>query len=501
LEKEEALFDVREAGEADAGHIFGATFLPRRQIEVRIGDLVHRRTTPIVVYDEGGPRAALAAATLKRLGYSAVSVLEGGIAGRELSQGSNVPSKLFGEEVYEHERVPQLPVAQLKAWRDAGRAHMVCDIRTPDEYEVSRIPGAYGAFGVDLARVAGDLREKNVPIVVHCAGRTRSIIACQTLRALGVKDVHALENGTMGWQLAGLELEKGPATGVLQPSPASREDGEKRARALAEAAGARPVDAAELENLLALRAKGERNAYLFDIRQLAEYVGGHIEGSLAVPGGLLIQRTDEFAPVRAAVTVLVDDREARAWLAAYWLRRSGRPDVRVLSGGLEGWRASGRKVVEGRGRSKPLGLDEARKAPRISVQDLAKDNDALVVNVDTSRNYKKARVPGSKWIPYGSLEPRLASTKTSVVLTCHDGRLSALAAANLARIGHPSARVLEGGVDAWAKAGQPVESGWPKDLPAANDLVVPPYHSSLESMARYLEWEQKLTAGRRAANQ
>ena len=52
-----ALFDVREAGEADAGHLFGASFLPRRQIELRIGDLVPNRVTTIVLYDEGGPRA------------------------------------------------------------------------------------------------------------------------------------------------------------------------------------------------------------------------------------------------------------------------------------------------------------------------------------------------------------------------------------------------------------------------------------------------------------
>ena len=157
-----ALFDVREAGEADAGHLFGASFLPRRQIELRIGDLVANRATPIVLYDEGGPRAGLAADTFLRLGYRDARVLQGGTqawtaAGRELMQGSNVPSKLFGEEVYEHDHVPQLPVAELKRWRDEGRAHFVCDIRTPDEYEVSRIPGAHGAFGVDLARVAADL--------------------------------------------------------------------------------------------------------------------------------------------------------------------------------------------------------------------------------------------------------------------------------------------------------------------------------------------------------
>ena len=49
-----ALFDVREAGEAETGHILGATFLPRRQIELRIEELVADRRTQIIVYDDGG---------------------------------------------------------------------------------------------------------------------------------------------------------------------------------------------------------------------------------------------------------------------------------------------------------------------------------------------------------------------------------------------------------------------------------------------------------------
>src|SRR5690606_20244978 len=126
-------------------------------------------------------------------------------AGRFSASGTNVPGKLFGEHVYEAREVPRLPVASLKEWQRTGISHLVCDIRTPEEYTVSRIPSARGAFGVDLALVAEDLKKQNVPVVVHCAGRTRSIIACQTLREFGVPEVYSLENGTMGWQLAGFE--------------------------------------------------------------------------------------------------------------------------------------------------------------------------------------------------------------------------------------------------------------------------------------------------------
>ena len=504
-----ALLDVRDAWEADRAHILGASFLPRRVIETRVGTLVHDRGTPVVVYDEGGDRAQRAAETLERLGYRDARVLAGGTAawlasGRRLVSGTNVPSKIFGEQVGEHDHVPHVPPATLAAWQREGRRHLVCDIRTPDEYAASRIPGARGAFGVDLALLAADLRARGETIVVHCAGRTRSIIACQTLRALGVGDVHALENGTMGWQLAGYGLERDAPGGMLAPSAASAAAGEASARTLARGAAVEEITAAELERQLAARAAGGLNLYVFDVRQLPEYVAGHVAGAVAVPGGLLIQRTDEFAPVRAARVVLIDDREARALLTGYWLRRMGFPNVAVLAGGLAAWRESGRAVAAGRGRERALGLDEARALVRsVPPEALAAASQALVLDVDTSAFFRKARVPGAVWMPYGWLETRIgvrANTKdVPIVVTCRNGLYSTFAGANLARLGYRDVGVLEGGLAAWEAAGQPVETGWPAELGPPQDVVVPPYRAGPEAMASYLAWELKLTADPYAA--
>ena len=47
-------------------------------------------------------------------------------------------------------------------------------------------------------------------VVVNCAGRTRSIIGCQSLRNAGIPNpVVALKDGTMGWELAGFTVERG----------------------------------------------------------------------------------------------------------------------------------------------------------------------------------------------------------------------------------------------------------------------------------------------------
>jgi rhodanese-related sulfurtransferase len=505
--QELALFDVREAGEAHRGHLYGASFLPRRQIELRIAELVPRRDTDIVVYDggEGDTRAARAALTLAGLGYRQVRALAGGVrawqdSGQALTEGSNVPSKLFGEAVHEAEQVPRLPAQELKRWQEAARPHLVLDIRSPEEYARSRIPGALGAYGTELALLAADLRAAGKPVIVHCSGRTRSIIACATLRALGVEEAYALENGTMGWQLAGYTLEREAGAGVLAPTAGSAATGETGARALALSAGAQALPRAQFEAWMQERAAGRANVYPIDVRQLERYTAGHIAGSTAVPGGLAIQRADEFVPVRAARVVFIDDGEARAWLAAWWYRRMGFAQVYVLEGGLAAWTQAGGTLDTGRGRTAPAGWAGAQRLARTLAPEAlhALSTAALNVNVDTSRQYAQARLPGSIWIRYGDLEDRVtamdAAERQRLVLSCRDGTLSTLAAANLAREGHGEARVLAGGVEAWKRAGYPVDSGADGAAAQAGDLVVQPYDAGREGMQRYLAWEQQLTA-------
>jgi hypothetical protein len=74
--------------------------------------------------------------------------------------------------------------------------------------------------------------DTQTPIVVHCAGRTRGIVGTQILRDLGVPNpVLALKNGTQGWALVGLALERGSDRRVpLAPPEAARSAAAEAAR-------------------------------------------------------------------------------------------------------------------------------------------------------------------------------------------------------------------------------------------------------------------------------
>ncbi|SNT69870.1 rhodanese-like domain-containing protein [Psychrobacter sp. LV10R520-6] len=81
--KADVIIDVREPNEYAAGHIEGAVSLPRGLLEFKIADLpvVSSADTNILLYCKTSGRAALAAQSLKALGYTHVVSIEGGYDG------------------------------------------------------------------------------------------------------------------------------------------------------------------------------------------------------------------------------------------------------------------------------------------------------------------------------------------------------------------------------------------------------------------------------------
>ncbi|RYZ34969.1 MAG: molybdopterin-synthase adenylyltransferase MoeB [Myxococcaceae bacterium] len=71
------LIDVREADEYAGGRLPGAVHIPRGYLELRIEEKAGR-DEEVVLYCAGGTRSALAARTLRELGYTRVSSLAGG---------------------------------------------------------------------------------------------------------------------------------------------------------------------------------------------------------------------------------------------------------------------------------------------------------------------------------------------------------------------------------------------------------------------------------------
>ncbi len=79
------------------------------------------------------------------------------------------------------------------------------DVREPDEYEQGAIPGAVHIPRGHLEfQVEGRLLNKDEPVVVYCAGGTRSAFAAKTLQEIGFTNVVSVIGGFNRWKDEGL---------------------------------------------------------------------------------------------------------------------------------------------------------------------------------------------------------------------------------------------------------------------------------------------------------
>jgi rhodanese-related sulfurtransferase len=499
-----ALIDVREAGEYNSSHIPGASLISRRQLEFHMPLAVPFKGTPVIVCDDDGRRAQLAAATLERLGYRQVSVLDGGI-NRWVTHdyatewGMNVPSKDFGEKVEVVHHVPELTAMELHDKIARGEKLVILDTRTPEEYQRFCIPGGRSVPGGELALRVTDIAktlDEDSTIIVNCAGRTRSIIGTRVLQRMGLKNIYGLKNGTSGWVLAGYQLESG-ADRVQLPEPSAEGIAAAEAYAAKVAAedGVRYLDLAALQALM--QKSRQASVYLIDVRTREEYERGHIPGFRWFPGGQAVQRSDDVAVVKNSAIVFCCDGKARATLTASWYRQMGHQEVYAVDGGTTAWTANGLALEQGLPPELPVGYDDAaRQVKQLSPRDLHVSPPPAIIFVDTSQEFARGHVPGARWVPRGWLEIWIGDVvpakATPMAVTCHDGKNSLLAAATLQELGYQHVSVLDGGMVAWQKAGLSVEQGLAGVMTLPTDVVPAGPDRSYADMMNYLRWEEAL---------
>ncbi len=81
---------------------------------------------------------------------------------------------------------------------------VVLDVREPDEYEQGAIPGAVHIPRGHLeSQVETKLPDKSAPVLIYCAGGTRSAFAADTLTQLGYQDVVSMAGGFNKWKNEG----------------------------------------------------------------------------------------------------------------------------------------------------------------------------------------------------------------------------------------------------------------------------------------------------------
>ncbi|HEX8076732.1 MAG TPA: rhodanese-like domain-containing protein [Chthoniobacterales bacterium] len=98
-------------------------------------------------------------------------------------------------------KVEWISTGELADWlADKHRpAPVLLDVRTPDEWNVSHLPGARRVDPSATAATAGSGLAKDTPIVTYCAVGYRSGEMAERLRAAGFTQVRNLEGSIFQW--------------------------------------------------------------------------------------------------------------------------------------------------------------------------------------------------------------------------------------------------------------------------------------------------------------
>jgi rhodanese-related sulfurtransferase len=86
---------------------------------------------------------------------------------------------------------------------------VVVDVCAPDEFAAGHVTGAKNVPLPELeAKLAGVVKNKNLPLVLVCASGMRSKRAVSIAKKLGYENARSLTGGMGAWRTANLPVEK-----------------------------------------------------------------------------------------------------------------------------------------------------------------------------------------------------------------------------------------------------------------------------------------------------
>lgn len=471
-----AFIDLREAGEAAEGHPFGSVNIPFGRLELDLPVMLPRRDVSVVLFDAGDGVAERAARHMAKAGWRNIMTVANGAVGwaaqgLPLFKGEHSFSKAFGEWVQHEYAVPEIGPDDLFQRMQSGTAPLLIDGRPLSEHRTFTLPHSVNCPNAELALRLSD--DPGQPIVVHCAGRTRSIIGAQTLRDFGLAgQVMALRDGTQGWELTGRQREMGANRSLPLPEGPNRERARARARRLMAEFGLPTARAADVREWA---ADGSRTTYFFDPRPEDE--GTAPAGFRRAPGTTLIQQTDRFIAVKGARVVLWDPLLVRAAFAALWLNRMG-IEAHVMT-----------EDPPALPTVAPLQLPDL--PPTITTL----PPDALLLDLRSAVAFRSAHPRGAQRALRARIDRIPLSHASPVVLIPGDAHMARLVAGDLAQAGHPAMGCLPDDPATWQAAGLTIVTDTPDDPSRDIDTVrfcAGRHRGNLDDARAYLDWETGL---------
>lgn len=204
-----AFLDVRKRKQYVQGFAFGSINCPLPHLKKKITDLVPNLNTHIIFI--GVKNISKIKKNLSSLKYKNTYLIKNDYQAWKISKypcwaGEYTQSKAFGEWIEVTSSVRNLFPKELKKIHDKEHDYLQIDARPRKEFEKFSLPYSEQCSGGELPCFINNKKNLNKNYIVHCAGRTRSIVAYQTLKDFNFKNKkYVLNGGTQNWVLNGYE--------------------------------------------------------------------------------------------------------------------------------------------------------------------------------------------------------------------------------------------------------------------------------------------------------
>ena len=255
------VIDARpKARKYDKGHIPGAVSIPFSQFD-KMTDMLPKDKKTLLIFYCGGLKCALShksAFAAEKLGYKNIKVYAEGMPDWKKKGG------LVGVDV-----------AYIKKLIDKDAKVVIIDSRPKKrKYDKAHIPGAISIFDKDFDKLKDQLpKDKSTPLYFYCGGLKCKLSPSSAQKAikLGYTKVYIVPGGYPAWKKAYGSAAKAPA--VKEGSEGGN------------------ITVASFQEIMKV-APG--SMMLVDVRDVEEFKGGSIKGSVNIPINDLEKKMDSL---------------------------------------------------------------------------------------------------------------------------------------------------------------------------------------------------------------
>ena len=199
------VLDVRDPLEFRAGHRPGSRNAPGGQLVQGTDNWVGVRNARIVLVDDTGVRARMAAAWLRQMGHRDVFVVEGGLEAVRETGTAAVPVPELAAQVN------RIDVTRLVQLLDSAARTLVLDLGRSIDYRDGHIPGAVWGVRSRLGGLRSQLASAGHVVITSPDGMLARL-AVPEVQGLTKATVHVLDGGTDVWHAFGRPLVKDRTT-------------------------------------------------------------------------------------------------------------------------------------------------------------------------------------------------------------------------------------------------------------------------------------------------